>query len=224
MKNFYELFFHTIRHSSKADLESFRRYINNNITSEIKLRGKRGDDVKQKLNESNSVLPIPSGKKKYTQRIKYIEFVLNQKWEYLYSGGSYDDSKDYYVYAHVDPLSKDYNLKDRLNIVGLPFYIGKGKGNRAWDLNRNQGHDVRIKSVLSKGYGPSHIVNIVRKGLSEVEALALESQLVYVFRTVYENQQHGLLYNIDTGKRPDFEAISEVPDRKQCIIRRGQQS
>jgi hypothetical protein len=82
----------------------------------------------------------------------------------------YIDSKGvkrgYYVYVH----------KDR--ITGGVFYVGKGSGKRAYDTNsRNPRWWERVKS-LSDGW----VVEIVGQDMSELEAFALEAELVDRYR------------------------------------------
>lgn len=70
-----------------------------------------------------------------------------------------EENKEYYIYAHV-----------RLDNF-TPFYIGKGKGDRAYDLGRNKHHD----SIAEKcGYA----VVIVKDGLTEKEAFELERDII----------------------------------------------
>ena len=76
----------------------------------------------------------------------------------------YDESRIYYVYEHI-----------RLDKME-PFYIGKGKGERAYDLYRNDHHDA----IVDK-YG--HAVVIIADHLTEEEAYWLERDTIedYVF-------------------------------------------
>ena len=76
----------------------------------------------------------------------------------------YDESRIYYVYEHI-----------RLDKME-PFYIGKGKGERAYDLYRNDHHDA-----ITDKYG--HAVVIIADNLTEEEAYWLERDTIedYVF-------------------------------------------
>ena len=76
----------------------------------------------------------------------------------------YDESRIYYVYEHI-----------RLDKME-PFYIGKGKGERAYDLYRNDHHDA-----ITDEYG--HAVVIIADNLTEEEAYWLERDTIedYVF-------------------------------------------
>jgi hypothetical protein len=71
----------------------------------------------------------------------------------------------YYVYAYL--RSKDSGTAKS----GSPYYIGKGKGNRAWQKHRNHGRGV---------FTPSSKSNIVllENNLSELGALALERRMI----------------------------------------------
>ena len=82
----------------------------------------------------------------------------------------YDESRIYYVYEHI-----------RLDKME-PFYIGKGKGERAYDLYRNDHHDA-----ITDEYG--HAVVIIADNLTEEEAYWLERDTIedYVF-----NLGHGI--------------------------------
>ena len=71
----------------------------------------------------------------------------------------YDESRIYYVYEHI-----------RLDKME-PFYIGKGKGERAYDLYRNDHHDA-----ITDEYG--HAVVIIADHLTEEEAYWLERDII----------------------------------------------
>jgi hypothetical protein len=70
---------------------------------------------------------------------------------------------------------------------GTPYYIGKGKGNRAWAIHKR-------KNVSY--YPPEGRVEIIMKGLTEDEALLHEVWLIALYKRKCEG---GLLINIAAG-------------------------
>lgn len=127
--------------------------------------------------------------------------LMQEDWTHLFAGS---EEKRFYVYAHVIPgtqiLGFDKSLLPHFN--GRPFYIGKGTGNRAYDLKRNQGHGAILSELIGHGKKESDIVQIMKDGLTEVEALALEAKLIYFFGTRYERLRKGILVNLDIPKTP----------------------
>lgn len=202
-----------IRSANISVLVAIRKEIN----KEISFRKKSNNPPKPKL--IKNPLRIPSKKLGYEKRAKYIRSILEQKWDYLVDSFDLSEEKKFYVYAHVDPSINEVDLKSELNILGKPFYIGKGTGKRAYDLRRNSTHREKFKELLSSGYEERKIVNIVKDNLTEKEALVLESKLIYIFQTKYESRK-GSLYNVDIGVRPDFSPIEENIDRGDNVIRR----
>ena len=91
----------------------------------------------------------------------------------------YDESRIYYVYEHI-----------RLDKME-PFYIGKGKGERAYDLYRNDHHDA-----ITDKYG--HAVVIIADKLTEEEAYWLE-------RDTIEDYVFNLGYGIDIEGHSDYD-------------------
>ena len=81
-----------------------------------------------------------------------------------------------------------------LGIESLPFYVGKGEGNRAYDLNRNESH--RKKRQFIEQTGKQVQVLILKDNLTEVEALMLESKLIDIFGL---KSYGGWLVNLDEG-------------------------
>ena len=81
---------------------------------------------------------------------------------------SINENREFYVYEHI-----------RLD-NNTCFYVGQGKGNRAYELDRNDFHDN-----ISNSYG--HAVVIVKDNLTEEEAFELEKDTIeyYVFTLGY---------------------------------------
>ena len=79
-----------------------------------------------------------------------------------------NENREFYVYEHI-----------RLDNMTC-FYVGKGKGNRAYEINRNDFHDN-----ISNSYG--HAVVIVKDNLTEKEAFELERDTIedYIFTFGY---------------------------------------
>jgi hypothetical protein len=135
--------------------------------------------------------------------LPYLDELVRQDWSAIYCGG--DSEKKYYVYAHVRPSGKTIRYKGssiELDLPGLPFYIGKGCGGRAYDLNRNQGHGAILSELASSGVHPQEIVRIIDDGLTEAEALELEAKLIYFFGTQYQRGRRGILVNLDVPRVP----------------------
>ncbi len=137
-------------------------------------------------------------KRKTTVRLQEL---LMEDWSGLFNGSS---ERRFYVYAHVDPGAPKLHFHCQTSLLfnGRPFYIGKGTGDRAYDLKRNQGHGATLSELLSHGRNPSEIVQIMSDNLTEAEALELESKLIYFFGTKYERHRDGILVNLDIPKIP----------------------
>lgn len=127
-------------------------------------------------------------------------------WDDLYPDA--DGEKKFYVYAHSKPCEGYTDVKTNeydfigVRIPGVPFYIGKGCGERAFDLNRNGGHGAELKSILKNGGRESDVVTILAENLTESEAFKMESKLIYLLGTRYEIGEIGMLVNLDVPKRP----------------------
>ena len=117
----------------------------------------------------------------------------------------YDESRIYYVYGHI-----------RLDKME-PFYIGKGKGERAYELYRNDHHDA-----ITDEYG--HAVVIIANNLTEEEAYWLERDTIedYVFNLGngidikgHDDYDHELphLTNMDWGGRGGKSGINPYANK-----------
>lgn len=162
------------------------------------------------LCNGNFLLSLPIIEGDPTQWEPYLSSLLNQNWKCLFPRET--EEGDYYVYAHVDPRHNIFVTSECCggNYGGRPFYIGKGTGNRAYDLKRNEGHGKTIKEILKDEYSPSHIVKILFSGLSEQKALEIESKLIYFFRTQYSKRRKGWLVNLSEPPIPEFKGIMQI--------------
>lgn len=153
---------------------------------------------------SNAYQRLKTEKFKYSKhRLTELDDLMAQDWSHLFAG---DDEPKYYVYAHVYPFMKTNDFCNdgdfKMALPGMPFYIGKGCGDRAWDLKRNEGHGVELRQLLANGNTPEQIVCVIKDGISERAALEIESKLIYFFGTKFERDRRGLLVNLDIPKRP----------------------
>jgi hypothetical protein len=152
------------------------------------------------------------------ERIKYLPSLLKQNWDYLFDG-VYDETKKFYVYAHIDPRPYGIEIttiEPPINIKGTPFYIGKGCGNRAWDLKRNQGHGKYITNLRNLGFPDESLVQLIFNNISEKEAYTLEAKMIYFFGSIYEEGRRGFLCNLADHIRPVFkETMERIPNRKE---------
>lgn len=99
----------------------------------------------------------------------------------------------YFVYQLVDP------------ITNLPFYIGKGKNDRAkthlWGKSKsnNPDKDNRIAEIRNRGTEP--IIQYLYENLSEDEAYRIEEELIAKHGRI-KVDSNGILVNIKKDARP----------------------
>lgn len=131
-----------------------------------------------------------------------------------------DNINDYYVYFHCNPLlglDVKNNIKHLFlalkypNLKHVPFYVGKGKGNRYLDLSRNGNHrKVRQQLIQFK----KDIVPIViESDLTESQSLSKESALIDILGLQCYSK-HGMLVNLDEGDNSKFRHQSYLDDDK----------
>ena len=120
---------------------------------------------------------------------------------HIYDLYKYDKTEKYYVYAHCDPHHEICVKRDgkstfaaTLGMKYKPFYIGKGCGDRAFDLNRNETHR-KIRNRIKK-FGKEIDVVLIKRDISELEAYMIESKLIDIFGST---TFHGQLVNLDEG-------------------------
>tara|TARA_R110002096_G_scaffold327284_1_gene521250 strand:+ start:4734 stop:5510 length:777 start_codon:yes stop_codon:yes gene_type:complete len=187
----------------------------------------------QKQNQGNinlqEKLSFVSGQSNYPKFI--LNKMMGQDWKKLFKG-NYDQSKDYYVYYHCDPIAGSFNWlygnkknKKHLSFKGKPFYIGKGKGGRFKSKSRSSSHRSIINDLINLGVEESCIFHIFENNLNELEALELEAKLINFFGCSSEiNPKHqhfhgenkgGWLCNSDFARRPKW--IDDLVIRKGVI-------
>lgn len=144
---------------------------------------------------------IQSPSEKGSSTLNSCISIFNANIEDLYEK-TLNEERKYYVYIHCNPLKgiRCSTVKGHLMFaatLGLthePFYVGKGSGERSQSITRNGSHSKVVKNIKHKGKEP--IVKIIRDGLTEVEALSLESKLIDIFGL---RAMGGLLENLDEG-------------------------
>lgn len=115
-----------------------------------------------------------------------------------------NEDRTYYVYVHCNPLQRLNAKQDAkhlfcastLQLGCVPFYVGKGQGDRCYDLNRNEGHR-KIKQHINKA-GSEVVVVKLAEGLMESEALALEAKLIDILGLKQLHSTNTLI-NLDEG-------------------------
>lgn len=101
---------------------------------------------------------------------------------------------NYYVYHYLDPTTN------------MPFYIGKGKGNRLLKHLKETKYNTEnkkkyayIQGLRNKGLAP--IIEKIAEGLNKDEAYDLEEQLIKKYGRI-NIDENGILTNICPNNRP----------------------
>ncbi len=109
--------------------------------------------------------------------------------------------RDYYVYLHKDPTT------------GVPFYVGKGRGKRAYDTERR--HPTWYAKVESlHGH---YDVEMVEQGLLEIDAFLSEAELIQKYGKISEGT--GSLVNWTDGGESEMGSCGigiEIPGMKEA--------
>lgn len=208
------------RQRTKNDLKRLAK--KNNAKNRIQMLN---EDI---IRHNSSALLIPKhhrSSKKINASVDYLPALLMQDWSHLFPEDRYDCERKYYVYAHINPKLPRLNAPDDAGGIyeGTPFYIGKGTGERAYDLKRNQGHGKMLEKLLGCGVTKNEIVKIIFNDLTEAKAYEIESKLIYFFGTIYGHAK-GSLYNLDVPKIPKFTGdmiamkfVIDEPDTEQKV-------
>ena len=101
----------------------------------------------------------------------------------------------YYVYAYIRSI--DTNTSH----AGTPYYIGKGKNDRAWAKN----HAVPVPN------DPNKII-ILEQNLTEIGSLAIERRLIKWFGR--QDNNTGILRNKTDGGERGVEGLVHTPAAK----------
>lgn len=160
----------------------------------------------------------------YHQIMPLLDEVLNTDLSALYNLNSAD--KSFYVYMHCNPLKKlnvkndirDAFLAVKFALTHVPFYVGKGTGNRYLEFNRNDSHRKIRTSILNSGN--DIIPVIIANNLTEAAAFSLESKLIDILG-LKSLSAGGMLVNLDEGLLPK-DRRKLYPDKfKQLLVKNG---
>lgn len=153
-----------------------------------------------------------------------IEHMLATDLSSIY--GKAEGSRDFYVYVHCDPtvrlnVAADLRhviLASKLKLKTVPFYVGKGTGDRCFVLNRNEGHRKVRGTILARGID----IDVVKvaDGLTEHEALALEAKLIDILG-IRHLAREGILVNLDEGEQAQARRKLYGPDVRAILLRNG---
>ncbi len=139
---------------------------------------KQGEWVEaQNLKEGQSLMALYG----YKDNDKLFQ-KANKKWQRI---RKYNNKEDYYVYVYLDPTKPgNYKYSD-VEFSYQPFYVGKGRLNRAYShlkncLNENNKENKLfydyLRNLLNNGYEP--VIVKQHYGLNEQAAFELEKKLI----------------------------------------------
>ncbi len=137
------------------------------------------------------------------------ESIYNCDISSIYLNGNLNTDLKYYVYAHCYPERgldirnpKHLFLAQRFSpmLKNVPFYIGKGVGDRFLIEERNDSYAKIRKKIKSQNKEVEKVKLIC--GISEIDAFAYESKLIDILGLISLSQKYGLLVNLDEGKDP----------------------
>jgi hypothetical protein len=141
---------------------------------------------------------------------------------------SVDNSeRSFYVYLHCNPL-KQLNVRHDIkhlflaskfpNLTHEPFYVGKGKGERYLDFNRNDSYR-KIRSNLKK-YDKEIISIKVLENLTDRKSLSYESKLIDILGLRCYSQFCSLV-NLDEGHNFEERRLKYNDEMATRIMKRN---
>lgn len=125
----------------------------------------------------------------------------------------------FYVYVYIDPRKQPVTINSH-TFCGEPFYVGKGKGKRAWVHLKESGSRVvntlkhsKIQRIIAAGEAP--VIEMLAIDLTEDQALEQEQMWIAAIGTKWNIPAiaRGTLTNMTSGG----EGYSlSLEHRKQC--------
>jgi len=162
------------------------------------------DSIVRAINQLKSAagcLRPVSKNKDYKRKFEAANAIWDCDISSIYESVRLSDERKFYVYAHCDsskPIRAGaHPVSTFLASLGAefnPFYIGKGAGDRALNMNRNGLHRKVKQRIQDSGHRVVPV--IMRDGLTELEALMLESKLIDIIGV---SGKSGRLSNHDEG-------------------------
>jgi hypothetical protein len=137
----------------------------------------------------------------FSKIVPVFESILDCDTVSIYEGSA---ERKFYVYVHCDPMRplkvrsevRHFLLASRFGLKFEPFYVGKGVGDRLLDTDRNDSYR-KLKTKITR-FGKEIVIAKVAVGMTEPEALSLESKLIDVLGLRCLSGC-GILVNLDEG-------------------------
>lgn len=164
---------------------------------------------------------IVSRRERHRQMLEACGTIWDADLSFIYDDRGFSGEDRFYVYAHLDTTKAIAIGRHAVTTFGatigmkfFPFYVGKGTGNRGYELDRNETHRKMCQKIRSMGKQPEVVV--VKERLTEAQAYAFESKLIDIFGLITHK---GILCNLDEGLeaarrrsvyRPSYEALRAI--------------